>query len=42
VEYEKELTALRGKLEEVEFEKAWAEGQKLSMDEAIALAMQED
>ena len=42
VEYEKELTALRGNLEEVEFEKAWAEGQKLSMDEAIALAMQED
>ena len=38
-EYEQEIEALRGKLPGSAFEKAWAEGQKLNMDEAMALAL---
>jgi predicted ATPase/class 3 adenylate cyclase len=41
-EYERELAALREKLTQAEFEKAWREGQRLSMDEAIGLARQEE
>jgi hypothetical protein len=41
-EYEKELSAIREKLPETEFEGAWEEGQRLTMDEAITLAIQED
>ncbi len=39
-EYEKELAALRGKLDAVEFERAWEAGQGLNMDDAIELAVQ--
>jgi predicted ATPase/class 3 adenylate cyclase len=42
VEYEKEVSALRAKISESEFKNAWAEGQKLTMDETIVLAMQEN
>jgi hypothetical protein len=41
-EYERELAALREKLPQAAFDKAWREGQKLSMDEAIMLATQEE
>jgi hypothetical protein len=37
-EYQQELDALRGQLEETEFKNAWEEGQRLGMDEAIAQA----
>ena len=40
-EYERELSAMRDKMDEVEFEKAWEAGRKLGMDEAIELAVQE-
>jgi predicted ATPase len=39
-EYEKELESLQGKIKNAEFEKAWGEGQMLSMDEVINLAIQ--
>jgi predicted ATPase/class 3 adenylate cyclase len=39
-EYEQELSTLRGKMEETEFETAWEQGQKLGMDQAITLAAQ--
>ncbi|RPJ21863.1 MAG: adenylate/guanylate cyclase domain-containing protein [Chloroflexi bacterium] len=42
LEYENEIAALRGKMAGYEFEKAWEEGQKLTMEEAIALAIQKD
>jgi len=42
VEYEKEVAALRARIDEAEFKNAWGIGQKLKMDEAIALALQED
>jgi hypothetical protein len=38
-EYEKEVSALSEKLQSSEFESAWKAGQRLSMDEAIALAL---
>jgi tetratricopeptide (TPR) repeat protein len=41
VEYDKELAALHAKLIDAEFKQAWEQGQKLTMDEAIALAIQE-
>jgi tetratricopeptide (TPR) repeat protein len=41
-EYEKEVSAIREKLQETEFEKAWEEGQRLNMDKAITLAIQAD
>lgn len=41
-EYEKEVTVLQGKMGEPEFKQAWEAGQKLNMDEAIALATKED
>lgn len=41
VEYEKELSALRAKMAMADFEGAWEEGQRLSMDDAIALAIRE-
>jgi predicted ATPase/class 3 adenylate cyclase len=40
-EYEKELSAMRAQMDEVEFDRAWEAGQKLSMEEAIDLAVQE-
>jgi tetratricopeptide (TPR) repeat protein len=40
-EYEKELSAIRSKMDSREFETVWEEGQKLDMEEAIAL-VQED
>jgi predicted ATPase/class 3 adenylate cyclase len=40
-EYEKELSDLRGILSGLEFERAWEAGQKLSMEQAIDLAMQD-
>jgi tetratricopeptide (TPR) repeat protein len=40
-EYENELSALRERIHQTAFERAWEAGQKLSMDEAITLAMQE-
>lgn len=41
-EYQQELSALQEKLDRSEFEKAWEEGRRLNMDEAILLAVQED
>jgi predicted ATPase/class 3 adenylate cyclase len=41
-EYEEELAALQAKMDGSEFKQAWEEGQKLNMDEAIALATMED
>jgi tetratricopeptide (TPR) repeat protein len=41
VEYDRELAASREKLTDAEFQQAWEQGQKLTMDEAIALAIQE-
>ena len=41
-EHEEELASLRGKVTESDCERSWEEGQKLSLDEAIALAIQED
>ena len=41
VEYDKELATLHAKFPQADFEKAWSEGQKLSMDQAITLATQE-
>ena len=38
-EYEREIMALREKLDATTFEQAWAEGQRLSMDEAVAAAV---
>ena len=40
-EYENELSALRGKIDRSDFEKAWEAGQKMGLDEAMALAIQE-
>jgi tetratricopeptide (TPR) repeat protein len=40
-EYERELSALRDKIDSSAFEKAWEAGQKMGLDEAIALAIQE-
>ena len=42
VEYEKELAVLRGKMDETEFERVWQDGERLSMDEAITLAVREE
>ncbi|HET6595330.1 MAG TPA: adenylate/guanylate cyclase domain-containing protein [Anaerolineales bacterium] len=39
-EYEKELSALREKIAADEFRKAWEQGQGLTMEEAIALAVE--
>jgi tetratricopeptide (TPR) repeat protein len=39
-EYEMEVTALREKIDATMFERAWEEGQRLSLEEAIALAVQ--
>jgi hypothetical protein len=39
-EYDQEFAALRGKMNATEFEQAWEDGQRLNMEEAIALAMQ--
>ncbi|MCC6298954.1 MAG: hypothetical protein IT314_06625 [Anaerolineales bacterium] len=41
VEYEKEVSALREMLGEAEFNKEWDKGRKMSMDEAIELAVRE-
>jgi tetratricopeptide (TPR) repeat protein len=41
LEYDKELAQLREKISEAEFRQAWEQGEKLTMDEAIALAVQE-
>jgi hypothetical protein len=41
-EYEKELSVLREKMSPSEFEAAWEEGQKMTVDEAILLATQAD
>lgn len=40
-EYEQELAALREKMTQPEFEEAWGQGQRLSMDEGILLATKE-
>ncbi len=42
IEYENEVAALREKIDEAVFARAWAEGQKLTIDEAIALATKKD
>ncbi|HEX9385634.1 MAG TPA: hypothetical protein VF918_04895, partial [Anaerolineales bacterium] len=41
-EYKKEMAVLQESIDESEFKKAWEAGQKLNMDEAIALATKED
>jgi tetratricopeptide (TPR) repeat protein len=41
VEYDRELAAMRENLTDAEFQQAWRQGQKLTMDEAIALAIQD-
>jgi tetratricopeptide (TPR) repeat protein len=41
VEYDRELAGLHEKLPDAEFQQAWEQGQKLTMDEAIALAIEE-
>jgi hypothetical protein len=41
-EYDKELAAIREKIEESELKQACEAGQRLTMDEAIALATQAD
>ncbi len=40
IEYERQLTGLRASLDEKAFAAAWAEGQALSMDDAIKLALE--
>lgn len=40
-EYEKELSALRSKMSGPEFEGAWEDDQKLTMDKTMTLATQE-
>jgi predicted ATPase/class 3 adenylate cyclase len=40
VEYENELSALRLKMNEVHFQRAWEDGQRLTMEQAISLAIQ--
>jgi predicted ATPase len=40
MEYQNEFSALRGKVSDPEFQRAWEAGQQLSMDEAITLATQ--
>jgi predicted ATPase/class 3 adenylate cyclase len=42
LEYEKEMAVLKENTDESEFQKAWGAGQKLNIDEAIALATKED
>jgi hypothetical protein len=42
VEYAREITSMREKIGEVEFKNSWQEGQRLTMDEAITLAIRED
>ena len=39
IEHDKEIEALRKKMDGADFERIWAEGKKLNMDEAIALAL---
>jgi hypothetical protein len=39
VEYEKEISSLRGGMEPAEFEKNWIKGRALTIDEAIELAL---
>jgi hypothetical protein len=41
-EYEKEVAALRERIQDSEFKTAWEKGQKLNMDEVIALATKDD
>lgn len=41
-EYERELSALRENIVEDDFRKAWEQGQRLTMEEGIALAAQRD
>jgi hypothetical protein len=41
-EYENELTALQANMDEPDFNQAWEAGQKLNMDEAIALTTKGD
>ena len=41
-EYEQELSALREKMAADDFRKAWEQGQSMTMDEGIALAVQGD
>ena len=38
MEYEAEISAMRGKMDGAAFESAWQEGQRLNLEEAIALA----
>ena len=38
-EYEKGLAAIRAGLDDVAFAAAWAEGEKMSLDRAVALAL---
>ena len=40
VEYEKEISALRGGMDEVEIQQSWSKGRAMTMDEAIELATQ--
>jgi hypothetical protein len=41
IEYERELASLRAGMNEETFELLWAEGQSMSMDQAIDFAMDE-
>ncbi|HSL44142.1 MAG TPA: adenylate/guanylate cyclase domain-containing protein [Anaerolineales bacterium] len=41
-EYEKEIASLHERMRKTEFEEAWNQGQRLTLDEAITLAIQED
>jgi hypothetical protein len=42
IEYENEVAALREKIDGFAFAKAWGDGQKLTMDEAISLATKKE
>jgi hypothetical protein len=40
-EYDREVSALRSKMNEIDFEKAWNEGREMTMDEAIENAFRD-
>jgi hypothetical protein len=42
VEYDREVSILHEKMSKPAFQKSWDAGQKLTMDETIALASQEE
>jgi hypothetical protein len=40
--YERSVTAARAQLDEATFAKAWAEGQAMTLDKAVAYALREN